>query len=104
MTVPNWYELILLSLAAFRTFRLIAADTILDGPRERIIQRAAWQLPNGKYRKKLDEWVHCPWCMGFWVSLIWWGFYLITPEWSVRLAVPWAISAVVALVAVNLDD
>lgn len=104
MSVPNWYEFILLSLAAFRTFRLIAADTILDGPRERIIKRASWQLPSGEYRKKLDEWAHCPWCMGFWITLAWWGFWLITERWSIILAVPWALSAVVALVAVNLDE
>ena len=33
MSVPGWYELLLLSLAAWRVFHLLAEDDILDRPR-----------------------------------------------------------------------
>ncbi len=52
----------MLVLAAFRTWRLIAEDTIFDRPRKRFLKA----LPAGEY------WVTCPWCSGAWVALGWW--------------------------------
>ena len=66
MTTPGWYPLVLLALAAYRTYRLAATDTILERPRARIPQR-------------FMEFVECPWCLGFWIALCWWAGYQITP-------------------------
>lgn len=108
MTLPNWYGLILLSLAAFRVYRLLAEDTILDRPRRWLVRlpydwKEGRKLPEG-YREKWAIFITCPWCAGFWISLAWWGVYQITPRWTLIFAVPWAISALLALAAKNLDE
>ena len=88
MNVPDWYELILLALAAFRTWKLVGEDTILDRPRAFVVKRG------GEYVETLLE---CPWCAGFWISLGWWGAFLLWPHGSIVAAVPLAISALVGL-------
>lgn len=101
--VPTTWEAILLGLAAFRVWRLLAADTILDWPRNRLVRREEfWEGPDF-YREKLDRWLHCPWCMGFWVTMGWWGAWLVWPHATMIVAVPWAISAFVGLVQRNYD-
>lgn len=35
--VPNWWALLLLALAAWRTYRLLAEDTIFEKPRRWIV-------------------------------------------------------------------
>ena len=98
----------LLGLAAFRVYRLIAEDTILDWPRRYLLRLGSdWQkdgdpVPNN-YRAGWAEWLTCPWCAGFWVSVLWWLLWLVFPTFAVFVAVPFAISAFVALVAKNLD-
>ena len=84
MVTPNWYALILLALAAFRVWRLLAIDTVLDGPRERLPQSWAW-------------FISCPWCLGFWVSLSWWAGYQLWPHAALIVAVPFAVSTLVGL-------
>lgn len=91
--VPSWWPFLLLALAAFRTWRLIAEDTILNRPRARFVR---W-LPKG------EEFVLCPWCSGAWISVGWWLAWCAWPHWTLVVSVPFALSAVVALVAVNLD-
>lgn len=83
MLTPGWYALLLLSLAAFRSWRLIAVDTILDKPRARLPQ--PWQ-----------EFLECPWCTGFWVGLAWWGAYQATPHWTLVASVPLAVSVLLS--------
>lgn len=100
--IPSPYEFALLALAAFRVFRLLGYDTILDRPRERFVRRAKHEIP-GQYRKELDIFFHCPWCLGAWLTLGWWGLWLAWPHATVVAAVPWALSAVVGLVTKNLD-
>lgn len=99
MNVPSWYELLLLALAAFRTWRLIARDTILDRPREWILAQ-----PARRWRDHLETWLECMWCQGFWQSLAWWGAWQVWPRATLVAAAPWAISALLALAAKNLDD
>jgi uncharacterized protein DUF1360 len=99
--IPNWWQFALLAGAAFRTWRLLAADAILDKPREWLTRRAKAEA--GKHREEVDIFLHCPWCLGFWVTLAWWGAWLIWPHATVLLAVPWAANALVGLVAQNLD-
>lgn len=89
MTCPTLPESVLLAAAAYRTWRLLSIDTILDRPRD-------WLLHG---RPGLDAFVACPWCLGFWVSAAWWGFWAVDPELSLVATVPWAISAAVGLIA-----
>ena len=106
-TLPTWYGLLLVSLAAFRTWRLIARDTILDWPRNWLVGLPVrWQeddpVPDG-YREHLAIFLECMWCAGFWVSIVWWVAFEVTPHWTTIAAVPFAVSALVALAAKNLD-
>jgi Protein of unknown function (DUF1360) len=55
------------------------------------------------YREEWGLFLMCPWCAGFWITLLIWGSWLLTEDWATALAVPWAISAVVGLVRTNLD-
>lgn len=95
MTLPNWYELVLLALATYRTFRLIADDVIFDRPR-------IWLV--GKLGKPFEEWATCPWCAGFWLSLLWWIAFELWPHGTPIAAVPFAISALVGVVAYFTSD
>ena len=91
--VPAWWPFVLLALAAFRLFHLLAEDVILNRPRRWFLRR----IPKG------DEWLLCPWCCGAWCALGWWLAWCAWPHWTLVVAVPFAISAVLALVSVNLD-
>ena len=104
--IPDPFEFLLLALAAWRVWRLVAEDALLDRPREWLLGAPvptgnATPLPG--YRPKVAYWLTCPYCCGFWISVGWWAGWLLLDEWAVAGAVPWAISAVVALVATNLD-
>ena len=92
--VPSWLGLVLLSLAAFRVWRLLGEDTILARP------RAAFKRRAGDY---WDAFLLCPWCAGFWVSVLWWLGWVWSHHWSLVAATPFAISAVVGLIAANID-
>ncbi len=98
----SWWPLLLLALAAYRVFRLLGHDTVLDGPRARLLRLGNWQegkpVPPG-YRAKLGEFIVCPACLGFWVTLAWWVCWLAWPHATLWAAFPFAASTVVVLVA-----
>lgn len=100
--IPNWWEFALLAGASFRVWRLLAADAILDRPREWLTRRAKAEA--GEHREEVEIFLRCPYCLGWWITLGWWGAWLIWPHATVVVAVPWAANAVVGLVARNLDD
>ncbi len=91
--VPTWWAFLLLALAAFRVWRLLAEDAILDRPREWALHK----LPKG------EEFLVCPWCAGFWISVLWWLAWVAWPRWTLVVAAPFAINAIVGLTAANLD-
>lgn len=100
MNIPDWYELVLLGLAAWRIFQLIAWDDILTRPRRWLLGIPQdWDgehpLTGKSYRETLALFVQCPYCAGFWIAVIWWVAWLIWPYETVLFAVPWAISTVV---------
>lgn len=106
--VPGVWAFLLLALAAFRVYRLIAEDTILDWPRRRLLRLGNEWMQEGdhvpdEFREKWSLFITCPWCLGFWLSVAAWLAWLWQPRWTLILATPFAISAVVALVAKNLD-
>lgn len=94
MSTPSWWEAVLLAGAAFRVWRLLGADTVLDRPRDWLVRA---DDADG-YRQTLDEFLHCPWCLGFWVAVAWWAAWQAWPESVLACAVPFAVSAVVGLV------
>jgi len=109
VSVPDWWQLTLLVLGVFRIYRLIAEDTILDKPRRKLLrlgkdwQKAGDPVPE-RYRAEWGLFITCPWCLGFWLSVLFWVAWQIWPHGTLVFATPWAISAVVALVAKNLDQ
>lgn len=91
--VPSWWAFTLLTLAAYRTWRLLAHDLIHDPLRHRLVRAES----------KQEEFLQCPWCAGFWIALAWWLAWCAWPHGTLVAAVPFALSAIVALIAVNLD-
>lgn len=113
--IPRPYEFVLLALIAYRTWRLIAEDDILERPRYWLVR-----LPRGweegdaipkEYREKLALFITCPWCAGAWVSGVIYLAYLATlGEWpdsseevATGIGVWFAISASVGLIRSTLD-
>jgi hypothetical protein len=98
MKVPDWYSVILLSLAAWRVFQLLAWDTILEGPRRWLFRISSdWDgespITDRSYRETLALFVQCPYCAGFWIAVAWWVAWYFFPTETVFVAVPWALSA-----------
>lgn len=110
-SVPSWYIFVLLTLAAFRIYRLLAKDTILDGPRSWLLRiprnwREGQKLPDG-YRDKLGTFLTCPWCAGFWISGATLAAYCIVADWFqwFGFLIVWlAMSSLVALAEKTLDS
>lgn len=121
MRTPDAWTFVLLALAAFRVYRLIARDTITEPIRAKLTypdgeavalddepcafglwlrgadgQRKSWRV----YASTL---IRCPWCAGFYVSVAWWGAWALDPRLTAFLAAPWALSAAVALASKQLD-
>ena len=103
MTIPTWYQFLLLGAAAFRTWKLVGDDTILDWPRDRSLE-LAFKIGGPKLKDYWLSLLECPWCAGFWIALVWWGAFQLWPHGTVIAAVPFAISAVVGLIGNTLSD
>lgn len=123
-----WLYAVVVTLAAFRITRLVGWDEItqpirawLSGVHDRGYNQLAKAIEEAK-SQGVDPWdgqrrppplserryyvaklLHCPWCVGFWISL---AAALAADEWhhtTYWISVPFAISAVVGLIAKNLD-
>ena len=86
--MPSPYEAVLLALAAWRVWHLIALDDITDRPRRYITDG----------RDKLLDFIECPFCMGFWISLAWATAFAVDDDVTVWVALPFALNAGVVLV------
>ena len=108
MSVPDWWSFTLLALAAYRTWRLLAEDEILDRPRRWALRLGEdWEkdgdpVPDN-YRVDWGLFLMCPWCCGFWISIAWWAAWQATEKWTLVVAVPLALSAVVGFQRGKLD-
>lgn len=78
-----------MGLAAWRVWHLIAKDDITERPR-------VWALE--RLDDKWDDFIECPFCAGFWISLGWVGAYVLWPEGAVWAALPFALNSVVVVV------
>lgn len=119
LPVPSPWAFVLLALAAYRLYRLGSRDTITepiraavaygddeavsldDEPRVEVVG-VDREIPKG-WRVYLSTLVRCPWCAGFYVSVAVWAAWWAAPRWTMFLAAPWALSAVLGLAKKNLD-
>ncbi len=81
----------LLALAAWRTFVLVSRDDITQPIRSRI----GWD--------KLMMFVECPYCLGFWIALAWWGAFELWPHGTPIAASAVAVTALVPLIERLID-
>ena len=98
MNTPDWWAVVLLSLAAWRTFHLLAFDDILDRPRRYVTRlnktwRQEGDATGERYREGVAKFITCPYCAGFWQAGLWWVAWLIFPTETLWVAVPLAINA-----------
>ena len=52
----------------------------------------------------MNRLVECPWCAGFWISLVWWGAFELWPHGTPIAAAPFAISAIVGFLGWAIGD
>jgi len=107
MSIPTPWAALLLVAASYRLWRLLAEDTILDRPRRWLVRlprdwEEGMQLPIA-YRMRLAEFINCPWCSGFWISIAVWLLWQAEEHWVTVLAVPLAVSAGVGITRGLLD-
>lgn len=88
---------IILSLAVFRISRLIIQDQIFERLRELIWKK----FPPHTW---LGYLITCYWCLGLWLALAFAICYTIVPVATAIVALPFALSAVAALISKRLDD
>lgn len=87
--IPDWWEALLLFVAAWRMWHLLAKDDILDRPRNWLVG-----VQSGKWKREgLADWLECPFCSGWWVALGWWGAWLIWPHGTLVATVPFVLGA-----------
>lgn len=121
MSVPTAWEFVLLALAAYRVYRLIARDTITDPLRDVVsypdatavtldrqgvhVEMAGGPPPaeGSPLRVYVATLIRCPWCVGFYVSLAVWILWECWPHAIIVGSVPFAIAGAVGLIAKNLD-
>ena len=109
MNIPDWWETLLLFVAAWRMFHLIAEDDLLDRPRRYVTRLGSkWEKEGdpvpADYRIGLANWLTCPYCFGAWTVLAWWGVWLVWPHETLIAAVPWVLSAGVIATAKVLSE
>lgn len=92
---------IVVSLAAYRLWRLLALDTLplVRAPRERL---ELWMA--GRWGDEWSDGIACAWCLGFWCACV-----VVGATWAVRpLPLPalWfaAVSGAVGLAAMVIED
>jgi hypothetical protein len=98
VNLPSPWLFLIGALATWRLWQFLADDTLLD--HWRIRDRIA---PKDSLR---DEFLHCPYCLGFWLSLlstVLWCTADGWPGWQSFLAVWWALSAAVVAVEITQD-
>lgn len=110
--IPSpWVGLILL-LGAFRVTRLIGWDDLPPIARLRARLTGEVRYVNStesreeifRYgRPLLAHFLACPYCQGFWVSLVVYGAWILEPRWVLYALAPFALSGAVGLVARNGD-
>ena len=91
------------ALAAWRTWHLLALDDILDRPRRYVTRLGDWREDGdtvpADYRQGIAEFLECPYCFGAWIACAWVVAWAVWPEGTWWAALPFAVSAAVIAVA-----
>lgn len=106
--IPSPLALLVLALAALRTWRLLALDTlpVLVWLRDRAVGYAPQTGPVGPItadirpvtaRPLLAEWLACPWCSGLWIAAGWYAAWAETPRDTLYAACALAMSSAVGV-------
>jgi hypothetical protein len=67
--VPPLWSFALGALAAWSVWKLLSTDDVLDRPRDWLAERVP----------RLDHFLACPWCSGFWVCVLGsLGYYVVS--------------------------
>lgn len=127
MRVPDWWAFLLLTLGTFRIVRIIGWDDISTGLRSRLLMpdREYWmwaKMTDDLESRGIDPWahkpdpdlpsrrrfyvaklIHCPWCAGFWWSIVAYSAWLVSGRVTLYIATPLALSSVIGLIAKNGD-
>lgn len=123
MILPGPWVALVLALAAFRLLRLAGWDDFppvyrvrawligehwvtetveVDLPGKQPSSEAAGVRP--AYRRPLfAHFVHCPFCIGFWISAAVYTAWVFAPTETLYAAAPFALSGTIGLIAKNLD-
>jgi hypothetical protein len=110
VTIPSPWHAAILALAAFRICRLVGWDDFPPVSRARAWltgETSSWsqtdQIQYEYRRPLLAHFLGCAFCQGFWTTVAVWGTWEAAPRWTLIVAVPFALSSAVGLVAKNLD-
>lgn len=110
--IPSPWVGLVLALGTFRLVRLVGWD---DWPYS--VRLRAWLTGENEgnrgenlygdrksyTRPTLTKFIHCPWCIGFWVGCIVYVAWLEAPTWTLYVLAVFALNAAVGLVAKNWD-
>lgn len=90
---------LLIGLATYRLWRLVAEDNILDGPRDRLYDRV-----DGPVSRWFADMVSCVWCLGFWIAGGMTATAALAYDWDLLVSlVVWVAASAVAGFAGRLD-
>lgn len=107
--LPEPWEALVLALAIYRATRIIGWDSITNWPRMRLThlperEGEVYVGPgHDKPRYKLHEFVKCPFCTGWWLSIATMIAYWAWPDATLAVAAVFALSAAAGLIAKRLD-
>lgn len=91
--LPSPFHFVILALASYRLTKLLIEDTILNSLREKVWEKFP---PESTYLGYLTT---CPWCVGWWLSLVLFFCYTIVLTPTMWFCVPLAMSAIVGLLS-----
>jgi hypothetical protein len=94
--IPRALPLLVLALAAWRTYRLISLDDL-----PLLVRIRNWLVgaefhgsrPPTFKRPTLADWLSCGWCSGLWWSVGWYAAWLEQSRYTLYAAAPLAINA-----------
>jgi hypothetical protein len=89
----TWEVFIVLVLAIVRLHRLIAYDEITKPLRDSWIST----------HERVQYWVECPWCLGFWLTLAVLSGWSWRGHWLLVFSIPLAVSELVGIIASKID-
>lgn len=105
--IPSPLVLLVLVLASWRVWRLVALDDFppVVWARNRAVG-VTWTeegLPVFA-RPMLAKFIPCPWCSGFWIGAAWYVAWIVWPTCALYAAVPFAMNTVWATLQSVLPD